>query len=154
MKQKKILLVATAGGHLQELMALEPAYSEYDRVLLTDRFPWTVALDAYLVPRWTGKRCFYIRMSLYLLICGIYASWIFLRHRPKVMLTTGAEIALPAILLSKLFGCKSIFVESVTCFERPSFTARFALLWVNRFYSQQPETVAYDTSIIYEGSIV
>ena len=152
----KILLVATAGGHLQELMACKEVFENYDYTIMTDKMPWTEDLDrSILVPRLKGKRFFILRTIIYMLNCFFFAVYIILFKRPVLIITTGSEIALPIIYLGKVFRVKSIYIESLTCFEKPSLTAKLVLPVADLFYAQQPELVDYaPDKIKFKGNIL
>jgi UDP-N-acetylglucosamine:LPS N-acetylglucosamine transferase len=61
------------------------------------------------------------------------------RLRPRVLLTTGAGVAVPFAWVARLCGARVVFVESLTRIERPSLTYRLLRPVVTRTYVQWPE---------------
>jgi beta-1,4-N-acetylglucosaminyltransferase len=75
------------------------------------------------------------------------------RHRPAVVLTTGAAIAVPFVWLGRLFGTETIYVESVTRIESPSTTLRLVRPAASRVYVQWPELTERVRGARYEGTV-
>lgn len=73
------------------------------------------------------------------------AAWetlrILRRERPAIVLSTGADVALPAILLGKLLGAVVIYVESGASLG-PSLTGRLAYPFADLFIVPWPEKLA------------
>jgi UDP-N-acetylglucosamine:LPS N-acetylglucosamine transferase len=61
------------------------------------------------------------------------------RLRPRVVLTTGAGVAVPFVWIGRLFGARAVYVESFTRIERPSLTLRLIAPFADRVYAQWPE---------------
>jgi UDP-N-acetylglucosamine:LPS N-acetylglucosamine transferase len=61
------------------------------------------------------------------------------RLRPRVVLTTGAGVAVPFAWVARLLGARVVFVESLTRIDRPSLTYRLLRPAVSRTYVQWPE---------------
>lgn len=58
-------------------------------------------------------------------------------ERPRVILSTGAGPAVPFALVGRfLFGCRIVFVETITCIERPSLTGRIMYWLAHDFFYQ------------------
>ena len=114
----KICLVCSHGGHLTEMIQLESAFKGHETVYLTYKSERTSKLHrAYLIDNFAEKP-FSIFSSIIKMISMIR------RERPKVIISTGAEIAIPAFLLAKLFGIRTIFIESCARVNSPSGTGR------------------------------
>ena len=61
------------------------------------------------------------------------------RQRPDVIVSTGAGVAVPFLLLGKLFGCKTVFIESVTRIETLSLSARLVRPFLDILYVHWPQ---------------
>ena len=61
------------------------------------------------------------------------------RLRPRVLLTTGAGVAVPFGWVARLFGARVVFVESLTRIDSPSLSRRLLGPVVSRTYVQWPE---------------
>ena len=59
--------------------------------------------------------------------------------RPKVVLTTGAGVAVPFAWVARLRGAKVVYVESLARIEGPSLTCRLIAPIATRRYVQWPE---------------
>jgi UDP-N-acetylglucosamine:LPS N-acetylglucosamine transferase len=61
------------------------------------------------------------------------------RVRPRVMVTTGAGVAVPFAWLARLAGARVIYVESFTRIDGASLSCRLISLVADRTYVQWPE---------------
>ena len=69
-----------------------------------------------------------------LIIQIFFAFNCLIRERPKVILSTGASLAVSFFLVGRLLGIKTIYVESPTRVHTPSLTARIVRFLSNRLY--------------------
>ena len=120
---KRVIAIASAGGHWQQLMLLRPAYEHHDVTYMTtlaglaERFD---AAPAYRVPdcnRNTVWRMF---------TCSLVIGWHMLRLRPHVVVTTGAMPGLIALTLGRAIGARAVWVDSVANAEQMSASGRLA----------------------------
>lgn len=126
----KICLVCSHGGHLTEMIQLESAFEGHETVYLTYRSERTSKLPrTYLIDNFAEKP-FSIFSGLIKMISMIR------REKPKVIISTGAEIAIPAFMLAKLFGIKTIFIESCARVNSPSGTGKIIYLISDDFFVQ------------------
>lgn len=132
--KKKYLLVASAGGHLTEIIESLPMdFSWDDAVLMTYR---TSLISGYLCDT---KFIVNPHLSYWkYFICAIQTLIGLIVVRPKVIISTGAGIAVPCIFLSKYFKAKLIFIESAANIHQPSRTGCFAYRYANLFIIQYP----------------
>lgn len=146
----KVCVVASEGGHLTEAMLLEPAFGTYDWFLISYRCPRVEVFPRrkYMVPIFPANA-----LSI------LPALWIvlraFLAERPKVVISTGSEIALPVFLVAKLFRARCVFIETVTRFENATLTGRLLYRFSDRFFVQNPETLkAYGPRAEFHGAVI
>lgn len=126
--RKRVLAIASGGGHWVQLMRLRPAFADLD-VTFVSRDPSSAA-DV------EGQRYFTIgdasrSQKLAFLVVILQAFWLLLRVRPAVIITTGAAPGLVALALGKtLFRAKTIWIDSIANVETLSgsgvLAARFA----------------------------
>lgn len=132
----KICLACSGGGHLRQLLLLRDFLSHHDVFLLTARTPLAESAARDLRVEFVED------IALGLLKRSPKAWWAFLknllatvrilaRERPDVVLSSGAGTALNAILLSRLFGARCIFLETFAHTRTPSLTGRLVARWVN-----------------------
>jgi UDP-N-acetylglucosamine:LPS N-acetylglucosamine transferase len=148
-RKPHIALVCSHGGHLTELLALRTAWDEMSHFWLTYDAPRTRQLpDAYRM-RNIGFN------PLLMLVATIRTLLIFARERPNVVITDGAEIAIPAVLVARVLGCRIIFVEVWTRVRLPTLTGRIVYPLSDAFFVMWPELLdSYGPKARYEGGLV
>ena len=80
---------------------------------------------------------------------------IFRKERPDLIVSTGAEIAIPVILIGKLFGATSVYVECGAQVVNPSVTGRVMYWLSDHLFLQWHElTKVYGPKAKFAGSLV
>jgi beta-1,4-N-acetylglucosaminyltransferase len=146
----KICIAASDGGHMTEALFLRPAYAGHEVFLITYANPRMGGLPfrICMVPKFDRNP-----LKLTAVLWKVFTA--FRRERPKLVLSTGAEIAIPVFLMAKLFRAKTVFIETLTRVERPSLTARILYPFADRFYVQNPESLkSFGPRAEYHGGIV
>ena len=130
----KILLVCSTGGHFKALQQLHSFWSQYDHCWVTFRTSSTeIALKNQTV-YWAYSPT---NRNLPNLIRNCVLAWqVIGRERPQLILSTGAGVAVPFIILGKLLGTKTFFVESFTRVKELSLSARLVLPLLDKIYVQ------------------
>ncbi len=145
----RICLVCSHGGHLTEMLSLMEAFEGFETFFFCYDADTTRRLSrAYLVPNMARNPVEFVK-NLF------RAARIFRRERPRLIVSTGAEIAIPVAIVGKLFGARLVHVECGAQVVTPSFTGR-VLYWIaDAFYVQWPELLqAYGPRAQYRGSLV
>jgi UDP-N-acetylglucosamine:LPS N-acetylglucosamine transferase len=75
-------------------------------------------------------------------------------RRPAVIVTTGADIAVPFAWLGRAFGSRIVYVESFTRISEPSLSCRLIAPFAHRVYVQWPELRAALPKARYAGAVV
>lgn len=76
-------------------------------------------------------------------------------EKPRLIVSTGSEIAIPAFYLAKLFRIKTIFIETWTRILEPSGTGRIVYPVADVFLVQWEQLLAkYGSKAKYEGAII
>ena len=73
--------------------------------------------------------------------------------RPKVMVTTGAGVAVPFAWIARLRGATIVYVESLARIDGPSLTYRLIAPIAERRYVQWPELAATLHGARYAGNV-
>lgn len=146
-----LFLVCSAGGHLLQMQALREAWCDRSRLWITDD-----AVDTRSVLE--DERAEFgdapSSRSIRSLVANSWRAWRLLaRHRPAVVLTTGAAIAVPYVWLGRVFGADVIYVESVTRIESPSLTLRMVRPAASAIYVQWPELLDQVPGARFEGMV-
>jgi UDP-N-acetylglucosamine:LPS N-acetylglucosamine transferase len=133
---KRLLAIASGGGHWIELMRLEPIFSDYDTVFVSMFENYRTSVK--------DRRCYVIpdasrfRLSTFLPIFWL-ALRILMRERPHAVITTGSAPMLPILLLARLFGARTLWIDSIANPEVLSTSGRIAKRIVHRCVAQWPE---------------
>ncbi|MBI2423144.1 MAG: glycosyltransferase [Candidatus Hydrogenedentes bacterium] len=145
----KICLVCSHGGHLNEMQQLLPAFEGHETFYFTYDAATTRLLDrAYLAPNMA-------RNPVELLKNLVRVTRIFRKERPDLIVSTGAEIALPAVFIGKLFRIPVLYIECGAQVVRPSFTGRIMYWIADEFYIQWPELRrVYGSRARLQGSLI
>ena len=146
------MLVCSPGGHLQQMLALEPAWRGFERSWVTLQGPDVGHLlrdDDVAIGYGPTNR------SLINLVRNLpFAVRVLRRKRPDVILSTGAALAVPMFLVGKLMGIRLVYVESVTRTSSLSFSGRLVYPLADRFFAQWPEAASTKPRIEYEGAVL
>jgi UDP-N-acetylglucosamine:LPS N-acetylglucosamine transferase len=147
----KLLLVCNPGGHLAAMLSLRSFWSNYQREWVTYQRFDTEALREKETVFWVEMQ--EARMIKRAIINFFKALRILRQSQPDLVISTGASLAVPFILASKIFGIKTIFIEDIT---RPFFlslSGKIVYHFVDEFYVQWPECSERYRKAIYKGVI-
>lgn len=147
---KRILCVASGGGHWEQLLLLQPAFGGcevYYVTTLEGLLERSEFLNGTLVQDCNRNEL--VNTS----ICLAQLIYIFWRIRPRVVITTGAMPGLLAMLLGRIVGARTVWIDSVANAEEMSLSGvrarRFATLWMTQW-----EHVAAQSGANYAGSVL
>ena len=78
------------------------------------------------------------------------------RSKPDCVICVGSAMAVPMGLAARALGIRSVFVESIARFERPSVTARLVsqLRLADRLYVQWPDSTHLYRNGICRGTVL
>ncbi|MFO7976408.1 MAG: PssD/Cps14F family polysaccharide biosynthesis glycosyltransferase [Candidatus Hydrogenedentota bacterium] len=144
-----ICCVCSHGGHLTEMLELMEAFEGHDTFFFCYDAETTRALPrAYRVPNRPRNPLEY-GLNL------VRAYRIFRKERPDMVVSTGAEIAIPVMLVAKWFRLPTVYIECGAQVATPSLTGRLMYWLADRFYVQWPELgPAYGPRAMFRGSLV
>ena len=145
----KIGLVCSHGGHLTELLELQPAFEGFDTFYFCYDADTTRRLEhAYLTPN-RPYSPFHVAKNFVRL-------WrIFNAERPDFIVSTGAEIAIPAFIIARLRRIPTLYIECGAQVTTPSITGRLLVHLAGTFFVQWPELAArYGKKAAYAGSLI
>ncbi|WP_117168446.1 PssD/Cps14F family polysaccharide biosynthesis glycosyltransferase [Paraliobacillus sediminis] len=155
MKQKKILLISSVGGHLTQLLQLESLFKNYRYHIVTEKSAITKDLmDKYPISLLLyGARNYPIRYLFKFPYNIIKSLCIFVKYRPDIVITTGAHTAVPMCYIAKLFGKKIVFIESFSKSTSPTLSGRLVYPISDLFIVQWESMKAIYPNAVYGGSI-
>jgi UDP-N-acetylglucosamine:LPS N-acetylglucosamine transferase len=149
--QVEVLLVCSTGGHLLQLVALRDAWEGFTRTWVTfDKSDARSLLASEQVLFAFGPT----NRNVGNLLRNLKLAFRLLRRlRPRVIVTTGAGVAVPFCWLGRLFGARVVYVESLSRIEGPSLSCRMIAPVASRIYAQWPELAQAYGRARYVGSV-
>jgi UDP-N-acetylglucosamine:LPS N-acetylglucosamine transferase len=148
----RVLLVCSPGGHLQQMLALEPAWRDCERAWVT--LPGA-DVSSLLAEEQVTIAHSPTNRSLKNLARNTVLAWRLLRRRrPDAILSTGAGLAVPFFLIGRLRGIRLVYVESVTRTESLSLSGRMVYPLASRFFVQWPAVAERFRRAEYHGGIL
>lgn len=154
---KKVLFIASTGGHLNELMQLKPMFDKYDYHIITEKTKSTVSLVNkfgkkinYLVYGTKDKKIVYP----FKFVFNCFKSLtLYIKLRPSYIVTTGTHTAVPMCYIGKLFGSKVIFIETFANSKTKTLSGRMIYPIANLFIVQWKEMLELYPNAVYGGWI-
>lgn len=129
----KILLAASGGGHVRQILDLEPFWSHHDSYFATEDTALGRSIAEKRPTRYFAHFAFGQRktQSWWALLksglANMRDSWrIVSEVKPELFISTGAGSALFSLLFAKLRGAEVVMIESFARFEAPSLFGRLA----------------------------
>lgn len=136
----KILLVCSTGGHFKVMRELENFWISHQRAWVTFETSSSQILlqDEKVFWAWSPTN-----RHLPNLVRNLCLAWRVVREeKPDLILSTGAGVAVPFIVLGHFLGVKTAFVESITRVDDLSLSARLAYPLLDALYVCWPELAA------------
>lgn len=148
----KACLVASAGGHLSQLLRLKDSWNSCDTFCITTSNTVRGKLQEYRGVYVVGEcnREHPFRLGIVLVRC-IYAI---LRERPDVVISTGAAVGCIVCFLAKLLRAKVIWIDSIANVERISLSGRMVRYISDLFLVQWPELAEQYAHVEYVGALI
>jgi UDP-N-acetylglucosamine--N-acetylmuramyl-(pentapeptide) pyrophosphoryl-undecaprenol N-acetylglucosamine transferase len=143
MPRLKLLLVASGGGHLRQLLDLKAFWKEHDVCFATEDTP----LGRDLADKWPveflehfafGQAKINSRRTLVRAgVANLRQSWRIIRTvQPDVVISTGSGSAFFCFALGRLSGARTVLIESFARFRAPSLFGRLTYPFASRVVAQ------------------
>lgn len=146
----RILAVASGGGHWVQLIRLSPAFAGAEVQYATvDRSAAATVAPAPVHVYPDANR----DTPLRLMAMALRLALIVLRVRPDVVVSTGAAGGYLAIRFARIFGARTMFIDSIANARELSISARLAQRVADRVLCQWP-AVARATGATYCGAVL
>lgn len=160
MKKKKVLFISSTGGHLDELLQLKPMFENYDYHIITEKTKSNLSLREkypnrvnYLV---YGTYTTFSHKIVYpfKLLYNTFKSFIlYLKIRPKYIISTGSHTAGPMCLIGHILGSKIIYIETFANSSTKSKAGRIIYKFADLFIVQWESMLELYPNAIYGGWI-
>ena len=167
-----VFFASNEGGHFSQLMALKKLFGEYHSVLVTDNERANKTLpalkevseiefamgDVEMRMKMKDSKKKNITRWDYLpgyinLFRQCFKIW--RKYRPKVIISTGSDIAVPLFLIGRLHGTKCVFIETRARVYGKTVTGKILTHIASKIIVQWPEMVGvYKGKAEYLGTLV
>jgi hypothetical protein len=149
-RPKKVLAVASGGGHWIQLLRLTPAFVDAEVVFVGVDVSYRSQVAKYKfypvndATRWN---------KIGLIKAALRLAWIIWKERPSVVVSTGAAPGYLAICMGRLFGARTLWLDSIANAECLSmsgaFAGRYADLWLTQWpHLERPQGPYYRGSVL------
>ncbi len=154
---KKVLFISSTGGHLTELMQLKKLFRKYDYHIITEKTKVNKDLKKDY-----GKRINFVIYGtkdhkfsyIFKLLANCFIElFLYIKIRPKYIISTGAHIAGPMCLIGKIFGSKIIFIETFANKNSKTVTGKYVYKFADLFLVQWEEMLKLYPNAKYWGSL-
>lgn len=147
---KRVLAVASKGGHWEQLCLLLPAFDGAEITCVTT--------DAQLAQREGFARYYEVAdynqdEPLKVLKGCVELYRIVQRVRPDLAISTGAAPGLVAMLWARLLGARTVWVDSLANAEQLSLSGKLARRICHMVLSQWPD-VAQANGVLFKGRVI
>ncbi|WP_083260889.1 hypothetical protein [Microbulbifer aggregans] len=147
--KRKVLAASSTGGHWVELLRLQPSWQEHNAAYLTcdpalqkqvSPSPFFVVTDANM------------KSKIALIKLCIQVFRVIYAYRPDVVISTGAAPGFFAVFWGKIFGAKTVWIDSVANIDQLSLSGRKAKFFSDVWLSQWPD-LAGDEGPQFRGRV-
>lgn len=132
----KLMLVCTSGGHFSTMRGLKSFWSKHSRLWVTDQKSDTLWLEDRENVAWVpyqGPRDWMAFLRSF-----PNTLKILMKHRPDMVVSTGASIAVNFAIVARLLGIRFIYIESISRSKALSLSGRLVYFLSSEFYVQWP----------------
>lgn len=145
----KIMMISSVGGHLREAMLALESLNKDEVIFVSSFLPHQENLDINMV----------FITNPHLSIRGYIKNFFeavrtYSKYRPKVVITTGAGIAIFLFIIARLMGARTIYIESGCRITYPSRTGRLLYPFSKQFIIQSPALSTYFPEAIYVSPLL
>lgn len=135
-KKKKILAVASSGGHWTQLLRLRPSFKDHHIIYAsTNKSNYYDVID-YKFYYFTdaNRKTFWNFFRMFFQLIKIIST-----ERPSIIITTGSAPGLVSLIVGKLFSTKNVWIDSIANVEKMSTSGKLASHFADLYLTQWPE---------------
>lgn len=144
---KKILAVASGGGHWVQLLRLRQAFAGCAISYLTTKEDYASDVEGRLFTVADAN----IREKVRLARMFLQVAWVMLKVRPDIVITTGAAPGFAAMLFGRMIGARTIWLDSIANSEELSTSGKHAKRWADVWLTQWPHLAHVDGPAYWGG---
>ena len=157
MNKKRVMFIASTGGHLEELLQLKEMFSKYEYSLITEKTKSNMYLKDiyknkvhYLI---YGTKHHFITYPFKLLSNCFLSLFYYFKYRPDYIITTGVHTAGPMCCIGKIFGSKIIYIETFANMVTKTSTGKLLYPISDQFIVQWESMKELYPNSVYGGWI-
>lgn len=151
---KKICLISSSGGHFEQLLMLKKLNEKHELYIVTEKTKYTSDDKTEIKTYYTNQINRFEKMFVFKMIYNlIQSSYIFIKEKPDIIISTGALSVIPTFLIGKIFRKKLIFIESFAKTNTPTLTGKLIYQFSDVFIVQWESMKTVYPKAIYLGSI-
>ncbi len=149
-EKNKIMLVASPGGHFVELSLVAECLQDMHVMIVStyEEKPSFMHGDEYF------QVSDFSRDNAHMMVKVLGECYRILKnHKPKLIVTTGAAPGLMMAIVGRVFGIKSIWIDSIANSQYISLSGKIAKAFGIKVFSQW-ENVAKSSNSEYHGKLL
>jgi len=147
---KRVLAVASLGGHWEQLMLLAPAFEGHEVIYATTDPSIVRERYALAIERLTDCNQ---NQPLRAGICLVQSLALVARHRPDVVVSTGAAPGLFSLIAGRLFGARTLWIDSVANAEELSLCGKLARYLAHQCLTQWRH-LEQQGRVLFKGAVL
>ncbi len=148
----RICLVASAGGHLTQLLKLSDGWRDYEAIYVSSAKAVAEELRTFGRTYIVGE-CNRQHPIKSLAVLGRCLA-VVLKERPDVVISTGAMPGCLLCMIARIFGARIVWIDSIANVERLSLSGRLIRPFSSLFLTQWPELEDSSRNIEYAGAVI
>lgn len=151
LRNNRVLAIASGGGHWVQLLRLRPAFEDSEVHYVT-----TLAGSDAMAP---GERITVVRDAsrtdiLGLVVLAVQLLFLILRHRPGVIVSTGAAPGVLALRMGKFLGARTVWIDSFANVDEVSMSGLLARRYADLWLTQWPHLVPKHFGLTFAGGVL
>ena len=151
-KQLKICVVASPGGHLTQVLSISRAWEKYSAFYVSTSPTVASSLSKrgrfYIIEE-SGRGRFLRTFK-----CFAQCFKIVLKEKPDVIISGGSGCGSFLCIIGKMFGSRSVWLDSIANLDRMSLSGRITRPFVDLCIVQWPRHVNRHRNVEYWGKVI
>lgn len=149
--KKKVCLIASSGGHYEQILMLENLSEYFDLYYVTEKTPYNGdESNTYFLTQLNRQEK---NLVIKLIVVSFQSIKIFLKEKPDIIISTGALSVIPTFLIGKIFNKKLVFIESFAKTNSPTLTGKLLYKIADTFLIQWKDMNKIYPNAVFMGSI-
>jgi beta-1,4-N-acetylglucosaminyltransferase len=155
---KRVVFIASTGGHLNELLQLKSIFPLCDYHIITEGGPTTAHMKNYYPQRVSfllfGSREHLVSYFFKFIMNAFLSLYFVLKYRPQVVVSTGTHTAVVFCYLSKLIlGSKLVYLETYANVYHGNLAGKLLYPIVDHYFVQWESLKSVYPRAQYVGKI-